>query len=156
SMPGIDGIETVRRLRARHPSARLLMLTSSEDWDDVIAALDAGASGYITKSVRYGDLVAAVREVHAGGRPIGETVARKLAARDRDSPLTPRELEVLRLLREGLSIDEMGRQLAITERTVRAHVTAIKVKLDAANTAQAVARGFERGLLAAGVPKPRS
>jgi DNA-binding NarL/FixJ family response regulator len=156
SMPGIDGIETVRRLRARHPTARLLMLTSSEDWDDVIAALDAGASGYITKSVRYGELVAAVREVHAGGRPIGETVARKLAARDRDSPLTPRELEVLRLLRDGLSIDEMGRQLAITERTVRAHVTAIKVKLDAANTAQAVARGFERGLLAAGVPKPRS
>ncbi|NBX30628.1 DNA-binding response regulator, partial [bacterium] len=69
---------------------------------------------------------------------------------------TPRELEVLQLLREGLSIDDMGRRLAITERTVRAHVTAIKVKLDAANTAQAVARGFERGLLAAGVPKARS
>jgi DNA-binding NarL/FixJ family response regulator len=65
SMPGIDGIETVRRLRARHPTARLLMLTSSEDWDDVIAALDAGASGYITKSVRYGELVAAVRDPYA-------------------------------------------------------------------------------------------
>jgi len=155
SMPELDGIETVRRLRARHPTARLLMLTSSEDGDDVIAALDAGANGYITKGVRYGELVAAVREVHAGGRPLGETVARRLAARDRDGPLTPRELEVLRLLREGLSLGEMGRRLDITERTVRAHVTAIKVKLDAANTAQAVARGFERGLLAAGPGRPR-
>ena len=153
SMPGIDGIETVRRLRARHPQAKVLMLTSSEDCDDVIAALDAGASGYITKSVRYGDLVAAVREVHAGGRPLGEAIARKLAARDPNGPLTPRELDVLRLLREGLSIDQMGRRLDITERTVRAHVTAIKVKLDAANTAQAVARGFERGLLSGGPPK---
>lgn len=149
SMPGIDGIETVRRLVARDRSAKLLMLTSSEDSGDVIAALDAGASGYVTKTVRYGDLVAAVREVHAGGRPLGEAIARKLAVRDRGSPLTPRELDVLRLLREGLSLDDMARKLAITERTVRAHVTAIKVKLDAANTAQAVARGFERGLLAA-------
>lgn len=147
SMPGIDGIETVRRLVARDPAATLLMLTSSEDADDLIAALDAGARGYVTKTVRYGDLVAAIREVHAGGRPLGEAIARKLAARDRNSPLTPRELDVLRLLREGLSLDDMARRLAITERTVRAHVTAIKVKLDAANTAQAVARGFERGLL---------
>jgi DNA-binding NarL/FixJ family response regulator len=156
SMPGIDGIETVRRLVARDPAAKLLMLTSSEDADDVVAAIDAGARGYVTKTVRYGDLVAAIREVHAGGRPLGEAIARKLAARDRDSPLTPRELDVLRLLREGLSIDNMARRLVITERTVRAHVTAIKVKLDAANTAQAVARGFERGLLAARTADGRS
>jgi DNA-binding NarL/FixJ family response regulator len=147
SMPGMNGIETVRRLRARHPDARLLMLTSSEDQDDVIAALDAGASGYVTKGVRYGELVAAVREVHGGGRPLGEVIARKLAARDRDSPLTPRELEVLKLLREGLTFAELGQMLSITERTARAHVAAIKEKLGASNTAQAVARGFEQGLL---------
>ena len=147
SMPGMDGIETVRRLRSRHAEAKLLMLTSSEDQDDVIAALDAGASGYITKGVRYGELVAAVREVHDGGRPLGEAIARKLAARDRDSPLTPRELEVLKLLREGLTFVEIGRVLSITERTARAHVGAIKEKLGATNLAQAVARGFEQGLL---------
>jgi DNA-binding NarL/FixJ family response regulator len=92
---------------------------------------------------------------HDDGRcdPLGEAIARKLAARDPNGPLTPREFDVLRLLREGLSIDQMGRRLDITERTVRAHVTAIKVKLDAANTAQAVARGFERGLLSGGPPK---
>ena len=147
SMPGMDGIETVRRLRSRHADAKLLMLTSSEDQDDVIAALDAGASGYVTKGVRYGELVAAVREVHGGGRPLGEAIARKLAARDRDSPITPRELEVLKLLREGLTFVEIGHTLSITERTARAHVGAIKEKLGATNTAQAVARGFEQGLL---------
>jgi len=147
SMPGMDGIETVRRLRIRHPEAKLLMLTSSEDQEDVIAALDAGASGYVTKSVRFVDLVAAVREAHHGGRPLGEAIARKLAARDRSNPLTPRELEVLKLLREGLTFAEMGQLLSITERTARAHVGAIKEKLGASNTAQAVARGFEQGLL---------
>jgi DNA-binding NarL/FixJ family response regulator len=147
SMPGMDGIETVRRLRARHPTATLLMLSSSEDQEDVIAALDSGASGYVTKGVRFAELVAAVREAHGGGRPLGEAIARKLAARDRSSPLTPRELEVLKLLREGLTFVEIGRRLSITERTARAHVGAIKEKLGAANTAQAVARGFEQGLL---------
>ena len=147
SMPGMDGIETVRQLRSRHADAKLLMLTSSEDQEDVIAALDAGASGYVTKSIRFVDLVAAVREAHHGGRPLGEAIARKLAARDRSSPLTPRELEVLKLLREGLTFVEIGQRLAITARTARAHVGAIKEKLGAANTAQAVARGFEHGLL---------
>lgn len=147
SMPGIGGIEMVRRLRGRHPEARLLMLTSSEDEDDVIAALDAGAVGYITKGVRYGDLVAAVREAHGGGQPMGEAIARKLAARDPHSPLTARELTVLEMVREGITLDGIAERLVITERTVRAHLTAIKVKLGAANAAQAVARGFERGLL---------
>jgi DNA-binding NarL/FixJ family response regulator len=147
SMPGLNGIETVRRLRARNADAKLLMLTSSEDQADVIDALDAGAAGYITKDARYSELIAAVREVHQGGRPLGEVVARRLAARDRGGPLTPRELEVLLLLREGLTFIEIGRRLSITERTARAHVGAIKEKLGATNTAQAVARGFERGLL---------
>lgn len=154
SMPGMDGIETVRRLRSQVPEARLLMLTSSEDQEDVIAALDAGASGYVTKGIRYSDLVGAVREVHAGGRPLGEAIARKLAVREPDCPLTPREIEVLRLLREGLTAVEIADRLAITPRTTRAHIEAIKARLGAANTTQAVARGFERGLLSV-VPHDR-
>jgi DNA-binding NarL/FixJ family response regulator len=82
-MPGMNGIETVRRLRTCDADARLLMLTSSENQEDIIAAIDAGASGDMTKGTRYGDLVAAVREVHDGGRPLGEVIARKLASRDR-------------------------------------------------------------------------
>ena len=87
------------------------------------------------------------RRTASVGSPLGEAIARKLAARDRSSPLTPRELEVLKLLREGLTFVEMGQMLSITERTARAHVGAIKEKLGASNTAQAVARGFEQGLL---------
>jgi DNA-binding NarL/FixJ family response regulator len=147
SMFGVDGIEAVRRLMQAAPFARILMLTSSEDQADVVAALQAGAAGYITKMVRFDELLAAIREVHAGGRPLGEDIARRLAAAEKGGPLSKRELEVLGLLRDGLALQEIGRRLAITERTARAHVAAIKVKLDAATTAQCVARGFERGLL---------
>jgi len=147
SMPGMGGIEMVRHLRSAHSRARVLMLTSSEDDDDAEAALDAGASGYITKSVRYADLVKAIREVHAGGRPMGEDIARRIAARESSSPLTHREQEVLRMLCEGLGHVEIGERLDISERTARAHVAAIREKLGAVNATQAVARAFELGLL---------
>lgn len=147
SMTGLHGLDALARVRRQHPAARVLMLTSSDDGADAVAALDGGAAGYITKAARYDELVAAIREVHAGGRPIGEAVARRLAARERGGPLTPRELEVLELLREGLTYAEIGERLGVAQRTARAHVVAVKEKLAAANNAQAVARGFERGLL---------
>lgn len=147
SMFGVDGIEGVRRLVKVAPAARILMLTSSEEQADVMAALEAGAAGYITKTVRFDELLAAIREVHAGGRPLGETVARRLAAAEKNGPLSQRELDVLMHLRDGLSYQEIGRKLVISERTARAHVAAIKEKLGAATAAQCVARGYERGLL---------
>lgn len=147
AMSGLHGLEALARIRKLHPEARVLMLTSSDDGADAVAALDGGAAGYVTKAARYDDLVAAIREVHAGGRPIGADVARRLAARDRGGPLTPREMEVLELLREGLTYAEIGQRLGVTQRTARAHVVAVKEKLAATNNAQAVARGFERGLL---------
>lgn len=150
SMFGVNGIEAVRRLVAATPAARVLMLTSSEEQADVVAALEAGAAGYITKTVRFDELLAAIREVHAGGRPLGETVARRLAAAEMGGPLSQRELDVLGHLRDGLSYLEIGRRLSISERTARAHVAAIKEKLGAATAAQCVARGFERGLLKPG------
>ena len=147
SMFGVDGIEAVRRLVAAAPAARILMLTSSEEQADVMAALGAGAAGYITKTVRFDELLAAIREVHAGGRPLGEGVARRLAAAEQGGTLSPREFDVLCQLRDGLSYQEIGRKLSISERTARAHVAAIKEKLGAATAAQCVARGFQRGLL---------
>ncbi|MFM1997292.1 MAG: Transcriptional regulatory protein DegU [Planctomycetota bacterium] len=148
SMPGLDGISLVHKLRSGHPHAKVLMLTSSEDQDDVLAALDAGAAGYITKGVRYMELKAAIREVHAGGQPIGEALAKRLAAHRRDSPLTPREMVVLRMLSDGLGHVEIAERLDISERTARAHVAAIREKLGATNAAQAIAKAFARGLLA--------
>jgi DNA-binding NarL/FixJ family response regulator len=147
SMPGLDGISLVRNLRSAHSNARVLMLTSSENQEDVLAAIDAGAAGYVTKGVRYMELKAAIREVHAGGQPIGEAIAKRLAAHRPDSPLTAREMVVLRMLSEGMGHVEIAERLAISERTARAHVAAVREKLQAANAAQAVAKAFARGLL---------
>jgi DNA-binding NarL/FixJ family response regulator len=114
SMPGIDGIETLQRLRREFPAAQVLMLTSSEAPEDVRHALAAGACGYVTKTVRRAELVA-----------------------------------VLSLVRQGFTNAEIGRLLGISERTAKAHVGALLRKLQAADRAEAVARGFERGLLKA-------
>ena len=147
AMRGLDGLAVLKQLRQLEPAPRVLMLTSSDEAADAIAALDAGADGYITKAARYDELVEAIREAAAGGRPMGETIARRIASRDRHQPLTPREQEVLGLLAEGLTYEAIGERLGIAKRTARAHVVAIQEKLDAANNAQVVARGYERGLL---------
>ena len=150
ALPGLDGVAVLKKLRALHPGARVLMLTSSEDQDNALAALDAGAAGYVTKRSGYGELVGAIREAHAGGRPIGEAIALRIAARERSGPLTRRELEVLAMVSEGTPYDDIGIRLGITERTVRAHVVSAKEKLGAANTTHAVAICFTRGLLGPG------
>lgn len=147
AMRGLDGLATLARLKELAPPPRVLMLTSSDDAADAIAALDAGASGYVTKLARYDELVAAIREAAAGGRPIGDAVARRIALREKHCPLTAREQEVLVLLAEGLTYEAIGERLGIAKRTARAHVVAIQEKFDAANNAQVVARGYERGLL---------
>ncbi|MEI7901549.1 MAG: response regulator transcription factor [bacterium] len=149
SLVGIDGIETLRRLREEWPQARVLMLTASEAREDVRLALDTGAAGYVTKSVRHAELVAAIRQIHAGGKAIGETVARQFAAEESCGLLSRREVEVLHLVRKGFTNAEIGKLLGISERTARAHIAALMEKLDASDRAAAVARGFERGVLKA-------
>ena len=113
-----------------------------------LAAFDAGAAGYLTKGARYTELKAAIREVHAGGRPVGEAVAKRLASPKPEAPLTPREMAVLRMLSDGLGHIEIAERLEISERTARAHVAAIRDKLGATNAAQAIAKAFSRGILA--------
>jgi DNA-binding NarL/FixJ family response regulator len=152
ALPGLNGLAVLKQLRTAHPEARVLMLTSSEEQDDALAALDAGAAGYVTKRSGYMELVGAIREAHAGGRPIGEAMAVRIAARARSGPVTRRELEVLAMVSEGLAYDDIGGRLGITERTVRAHVVSAKEKLGAANTTHAVAICFTRGLLGPGQP----
>jgi DNA-binding NarL/FixJ family response regulator len=146
SMEGVDGVAAVEVIRQMAPEARVLMLTSSNAAEDAGAALAAGAAGYITKSVGFVELMDAIRDVHAGGRPVAPTLAKRLETRGK-SPLSPREMEVLELLRDGLSQDQIHRRLAIADRTVRVHVAAIKAKLGAASTAHCVTRGFELDIL---------
>jgi DNA-binding NarL/FixJ family response regulator len=147
SMFGMGGIETLRRIREIDGEARVLVLTSSEQRRDASAALEAGAVAYVTKTTGYDELLTVIRDVHAGGRPIVEVLAR-LSAGGSENGLSPRELEVLVMLRDGFTHETIAARLVITDRTVRAHLTAIKTKLNAASAAQCVARGYELGLLA--------
>lgn len=144
-MEGMDGVATLRRIRAEFPRARVLMLTSSKSAEDMAAAMQAGANGYVLKTIKHDELADAIRAVHRG-----ETVTAAMASatpQPRSGPLSQRELEVLGLIRQGFSNDEIASVLGISERTVRAHITAILAALKAADRAQAVARGFELGLL---------
>lgn len=148
SLPGIDGFETLRRMRMLYPASRVLVLTSSDSAVDAERAVRDGACGFISKNIEHREIVAAVREVHRGATGITKGVesARRPAARNL---LTQREMDVLGLMRKGLTNQEIGRQLSITERTVKGHVTEILEKLDAPDRAGAVARGFDLGLLRA-------
>lgn len=148
TMHGMDGVETLARLRAIDPTAKVLMLTSSDSSEDVDRALAAGANGYVTKSVDDAELFAAIREVHAGGTPV---------SRDRiidvhpvpavTNGLTPREVEVLGLMREGFSNVDIGRLLGISPNTAKVHVGGVMAKLGAVDRTQAVVKAFELGLL---------
>lgn len=147
SMPRIDGVETTRRLVVRHPAARVLMLTSSEEEQDAIDSIEAGAAGYVVKTVSLDELLTAIRQVHEGGQPVGKAIARKRAAGRSQEAFTAREVNVLKGLRDGLSTHEIARRLFVSERTARATVAVVKDKLAAATIGQAIARAYERGIL---------
>ena len=149
SMGGMDGIDTLRHLLQDFPAARVLMLTTSEAGEDIRHALEVGAYGYVSKNINAGELVEAICTIHAGGRVLSDSIKRKLAEDEASGCLTLREVEVLELVRQGFTNDEIGRLLDISERTARAHVSNIKEKLHAADRAAAVARGFESGILKA-------
>lgn len=148
SLPGIDGLETLRRLRKRLPALRVLVLTSSDSAELAERALRGGASGFVSKNIDHDVIMAVIREVHAGQTGIQRGVtAPPLPLANR--LLTPREMDVLGLMRQGMTNGEIGRELAISERTVKGHVTFIIEKLDATDRTGAVARAFDLGLLKA-------
>jgi NarL family two-component system response regulator LiaR len=150
-MPGgIDGIETTARIRARLPSARIVALTASIDEPRMMGVLRAGASGYVRKSAEPETLVEAVRAVAAGRTFIDPAVARWLA----DDPgvpresLTPREVDVLRLVALGRSNRDIAATLGVGEETVKTHVSRVLAKLCVDNRAQAIVEALRRRLVA--------
>ena len=154
TMHGLDGVETLKRLRGVAPQARVLMLTSSDSAEDVARALAAGANGYITKSVKHSEVFTAIRSVHAGGRPVSEhaIIDSRPTRQVAGISLTPREIEVVAFMREGFTNAEIGRLLGISTHTAKAHVAAVIEKLGASDRTQAVARAFDLGLLSARPP----
>lgn len=149
-MPGSNGVEAVARIRAEFPSARVIMLTTFDLEESVFAALEAGAAGFLPKSVQRAELIAAIRRVHAGERCFPEAIERRFADQGTYKRLSPREQQTLELVRRGLSNRDIGVALGVTENTAKAHVKAILLKLGVADRAEAVAAGFERGLLQIG------
>jgi DNA-binding NarL/FixJ family response regulator len=146
-LPGISGVETIRRIRQRSPEARFIVLTTYEGDEDIHQAMEAGASGYLVKGLPQEMLVAAVRRVHGGGRYIPQPISKVLATRTHDSSLSPRERQVLELVAKGRSNKEIASELGITEATVKCHVGVILSRLNAADRTQAVMTALQRGLI---------
>jgi two-component system, NarL family, response regulator len=146
-LPGLSGVEAIRAIREMRPAARFIVLTTYEGDEDIRRALDAGAHAYLLKGMSHGDVTAAVRKVHSGGRVIPATVSKVLAERRPHSQLSPREIEVLQLIAGGHSNKEIGRALGIAEATVKWHVNIILSRLDAGDRTQAIVTALQRGIL---------
>jgi two-component system, NarL family, response regulator LiaR len=153
-MPGMDGIEATRQITSRQPKARILVLTSFAADSKVFPAIKAGALGYLLKDSSPDELVRAIRQVHRGEPSLHPTIARKVLqeiarpAELQPTPeaLTPREMTVLRLIAQGLSNQELADRIAVSEPTVRAHVSRILGKLHLASRTQAALYAVREGL----------
>ncbi len=149
-MPGGSGVVVVRRILKEFPAARIIMLTSFDLEEEVFQSLDAGAKGYVLKSVGRDELNHAIRKVCGGERCIPPAIEQRLLERAKNEQLSSREIEVLDHMRRGHSSREIAVALGISEHTAKNHTRAILRKLRVADRAEAVAAGFERGLLHAG------
>jgi NarL family two-component system response regulator LiaR len=152
-MPGGDGVSAIARLKQAHPGIRVLVLSSFADDDQVFSSMQAGAEGYLLKDVEPDDLAAAIRQVYRGQPALHPDVATLLMRRVVEprptvlEQLTPRELDVLRLVVEGFANKEIARRLAITEKTVKTHVSSILQKLGVADRTAAAVLAIRQGLV---------
>ncbi len=146
-MPNVDGIEAIRELRERVPSARAIVLSSFIDDEKLFPAVRAGAAGYLLKDVQPQELVDAIRTVHAGGALLHPKVASRLLEEMTTDPLTPREREVLSLIGRGMANKVIARELSLSEKTVKAHVSSILAKLGVTDRTQAALYAVRAGLV---------
>ncbi len=142
-MAGMDGVTATREIVATGSPAQVVVLTSYSDGERIMAALDAGAVGYLLKDADPADLVQGIHAVHAGESPIHPRAARQLLVARAAPPgsdevaLTPRERQVLQLVRQGLANKQIARRLGISERTVKAHLTAAFLRIGVTDRTQA-------------------
>jgi len=152
NLPGMTGIECVRRLKPLLPETQFVMLTVYEDADHIFNALVAGASGYLLKRMPREELLAALKDVHAGGSPMSSNIARKVvqsfqrigSQKSNEEDLSPREREVLALLARGYLYKEIAESLQISVPTVNTYIRRIYEKLHVHSHAQAVAKYAEQ------------
>ncbi len=156
AMPKCDGIEATRRIKSLYPGIAVLILSAYDDDQFVFSLLEAGAAGYLLKSIRGRELIDAVRAVYAGESVLHPSIARKVLNRfvpTADKPAAPkpvellsdREVEVLKLATRGLSNQEIAEKLCLSLRTVQAHLGHIFNKLEVSSRTEAVVRGLKSG-----------
>jgi DNA-binding NarL/FixJ family response regulator len=146
-LPDKSGIDAVIAVRAEFPEARIIMLTTFEGDVEIQRALEAGARGYMLKSMPPKELVEVIRQVHAGKKRIAPQLAAQLAEHLSDEDLTAREIEVLSEIAGGNRNRDIAEKLIITEETVKVHIKHIMDKLGASDRTQAVAIGLRRGII---------
>ena len=153
-MPRMGGVQAIGEIKKENPDARILILTSFAEDDKVFPAIKSGALGYLLKDSSPQELLRAIRQVHRGESSLHPTIARKLIREisqpsdlpPAQDPLTPREMEVLQHVAQGLSNPEIAAKLFISERTVRNYVSHILDKLHLANRVQAALYALREGL----------
>jgi DNA-binding NarL/FixJ family response regulator len=147
-MPGIDGAKATALVLAERPQSRVVVLTTYDNDADILRAVEAGAIGYILKDATREELILAVRTAADGGTPLAPSVAAKLVSRlHSPTALSPREVEVLRLVSTGATNAEIGRALYISEATVKTHLLRAFAKLGVSDRTAAVTAALERGVL---------
>ena len=146
-LPGISGVEATRALVARHPDARVLIFSTFARDDEVLAALRAGALGYLQKSGSREALLGAIRSVASGERSLPPELDQRLQVLLTEAEITPREREILTLVTQGRANKEIAGDLGISEDTVKQHVSRILQKLRVSDRAQATAEAIRRGLV---------
>jgi DNA-binding NarL/FixJ family response regulator len=161
-LPGMSGIDVIRKVKRKWPSVEVLVFTIFDEEEKVLDAVKAGASGYLLKGASSGRIIDAIREVKAGGSVIQPSLARRLLRHFRvpetegkpglreeppTRPLTEREVEILRLIAKGLSNNEAAGVLGLSRATVRTHLEHIYDKLEVTNRVEAVTEGLRKGLI---------
>jgi DNA-binding NarL/FixJ family response regulator len=146
-LPGANGTDALIAIRGEFPHARIVMLTTSDGDAEIQRAMRAGAAGYILKSMPKDEMLKIIRSVHGGGRHVPAEVAARLAEHLGEEDLTTRELEVLRLIRDGFRNKQIADRLCIAETTVNFHIKNLVDKLGANDRTHAVTIALRRGLL---------
>ncbi len=146
-LPGMTGVETIAAIKEVDGAARIIAMSTYDADEEIYRALQAGARAYLPKSLQRDDLLQAIRAVHAGHYHVPAGVANMLAARIPCSDLSPREMDVLRLIVKGWRNKQIGSALGIAEVTVKLHVSRILAKLNASDRTQAATSALQRGIV---------
>lgn len=146
-LPDLHGVDATRSIVAKHPQAKVILVSINESSEDIHRAIEAGAAGYVPKSQNQDVIVRAIRAVAAGQRFLEPELARRLAARVSSNTLSQREIEVLRLVAEGMVNKQIGTELGLSENTVKTHIARIMGKLNVHDRTSLAMKAVSLGLL---------